>query len=175
MRDGHESVSLRAVARELEVTAPALYDHFPSKDALLRAVAEQGFFALIEALDVEGDRAIDRVRDRALRYVSFAADHPELFRLMFLFRPGAIDVVTDNGMAVDNELAAATDAFEGGAVDLAKAVADGDLVERNINDLAMIVWVTMHGVATVALTAPRLAASVAEDVVDTMLAGLRPR
>ncbi len=172
---GHEKVALRPLARDLGVTAPALYDHFDSKDALLRTVAEEGFLALSDALVVDGDRAIDRVRARALAYVSFASDNPELFRLMFLFRPSAVELVDESGAAVDNELAAATDAFDQGAADLAVAIAEEEMVEREITELAMLLWATMHGVAMLALTAPTVAAGVAEDVIDTMLAGLRPR
>lgn len=171
---GHESVALRALARDLGVTAPALYDHFDSKDALLRSVAEEGFFALVDSIEVDGERAIDRIRQRALAYIGFASDNPELFQLMFLFRPAAVDLVTDEGVTVDNELGAATDAFDQGSVDLGVAIADGDLVERDVTELAMLMWATTHGIATLALTAPTVAASVAEDVIDTLLAGLAP-
>jgi AcrR family transcriptional regulator len=171
---GHERVALRALARDLGVTAPALYDHFDSKDALLRSVAEDGFFALIEAIEVDGERAIDRIRQRALAYIGFASENAELFRLMFLFRPAAVDLVNEHGQAIDNELGVATEAFERGAVDLAVAIADGHMVERNTAELAMLMWSTTHGIAMLALTAPTVAASVAEDVIDTILAGLKP-
>lgn len=171
---GHEAVALRGIARDLGVTAPALYDHFDSRDDLLRALAEHGYAALSEALEVDGERPVDRVRQRALAYVEFASGHPELFRLMFLFRPSAVELVDEDGAAVDNELNAATAVFEQGVADLSGAIADGDLVDRDALHLAMILWTTTHGVATVALTAPTVAAEVAEDVIDTMLAGLRP-
>ncbi len=171
---GHEAVVLRAIARDLGVTAPALYDHFDSRDDLLRALAEHGYRAMAEALAVDGDRAIDRVRARALAYVQFAADHPELFRLMFLFRPAAVELVDADGDVIDNELSAATAVFDQSVDDLEAAVANGDLVDRDILRLAMILWTTTHGVATVALTAPEVAAEVAEDVIDTASAGLRP-
>lgn len=171
---GHEAVALRGIARDLGVTAPALYDHFDSRDDLLRALAEHGYAALSEALEVDGPRPIDRIRQRALAYIEFASQHPELFRLMFLFRPAAVELVDEDGAAVDNELSAATAAFDEGVADLSGAIADGDLVDRDVLQLAMITWTTTHGVATVALTAPSVAAEVAEDVIDTMLAGLRP-
>ncbi len=171
---GHEAVVLRAIARDLGVTAPALYDHFDSRDDLLRSLAEHGYLVLAEALRVDGERAIDRVRRRALAYVEFAGEHAELFRLMFLFRPAAVDLVDEHGASVDNELDAASVAFDLGAADLQRAIDDGDLVDGDVVHLAMILWTAIHGVATVALTAPAVAADVAEDVIDTVLAGLRP-
>ena len=37
--EGHERLSVRGLARRLDVTAPAIYDHLDSKEAVLRAVA----------------------------------------------------------------------------------------------------------------------------------------
>ncbi len=48
------------------------------------------------------------------------------------------------------------------------------MVERDVTELAILMWATTHGIATLALTAPTVAASVAEDVIDTVLAGLVP-
>ncbi len=39
-RRGFDATPLRAIADELEMTAAALYYHFPSKDAVLRAIVE---------------------------------------------------------------------------------------------------------------------------------------
>ena len=171
---GHEAVVLRGLARELEVTAPALYDHFENKGALLQALAEVGYEQLVHAIEAADRRAIDRIRRRALGYVGFAAENPELFGLMFQFRPAALEVLNGAGVVVDNELAAATEAFEIGAADLALAIADGDLVDRDPAELAMIMWTATHGVATVALLAPAIAEATVEDVIDTILAGLQP-
>ena len=37
---GYSSVGMRAIADELGIQAPSLYSHFPSKDAMLRAIVE---------------------------------------------------------------------------------------------------------------------------------------
>ena len=171
---GHEKIALRPLARELGVTAPALYDHFDSKDALLRSVAADGFGALIQALDVAGETPLERIRTRALAYVAFAAGNPELFRLMFMFRPAAVEVVNRAGAPMDNELPAADAAFEKAAADVVLAVSAGEIAARETTELATLLWATMHGVGLLAVTAPQLASGLAEDVIDTMLAGLRP-
>jgi AcrR family transcriptional regulator len=166
--DGHEQLSLRGLAARLDVTAPALYDHVASKDEVLQAVAAQGYDALASSYDVQGERAIERVRERALAYVAFARDHAELFRLMFMFRPQAVAI------EVDNELPAATTVFDAAVDDVATAIADGDLLERDPTRLGLTLWAAMHGVATVAIIAPPVADSVAADVIDALLGGLRP-
>ena len=169
-RDGHEQMSVRKLAGELGVTAPALYDHVASRDEVLRAVAEHGYHALGAMSSVSGDldRPIDRVRARALAYVEFARTRPELFRVMFMFRPAAVRI------EADNELSAASEVFEIAEADVARAIADGDLLPRDPGHLGLTLWAAVHGVAMVSIVAPPVGASVAEAVVDAMLAGLRP-
>ena len=167
-QNGPEKMSLRGLATTLGVTAPALYDHVRSKDEVLQAVAAQGYQRLEAAYDVTSGRAIERVRERALAYVRFARDNQELFRLMFMFRPQAVAI------EVDNELSAATNVFESAVDDVRKAIAEGDLVDRDADQLGLTLWASMHGVATIATMAPPVAEAVAEDVIDALLAGLRP-
>ena len=167
--DGHEALSLRSLAGSLGVTAPALYDHFASKEALFRGVAEAGFEVMRKGFtSVQGHRAIDRCRARARAYIQFAQDEPELFRLMFLYRPASIR------LAADNELPGASQAFDEGAVDVALAVAEGDLIERDSGHLNLTIWAAMHGVASVALLSPELAGDLSDDVIDAVFAGLAP-
>ncbi|WP_290639303.1 TetR/AcrR family transcriptional regulator [Aquabacterium sp.] len=78
--------SLRAVAREVGVSANAAYRHFASKDDLLSALAAEGFrrFAAQQAAAAQSSRdVLDLQSATAKAYVSFAQAHPALFRLMF--------------------------------------------------------------------------------------------
>lgn len=78
--------SLRAVAREVGVSANAAYRHFASKDDLLSALAAEGFrrFAAQQAAAAQTSRdSLDLQTATAKAYVSFAQAHPALFRLMF--------------------------------------------------------------------------------------------
>ena len=76
-KEGLAGLSVRAAARRAKVSHNAPYRHFPDRDALLAALAEQGFRDLEAALQ---DRA---GRDLAEAYVRFALAHPQRFRLMF--------------------------------------------------------------------------------------------
>lgn len=83
-------ISLRALARDVGVSANAAYRHFEDKDALLAALAAEGFrrFAAmqVKAMQGETDRQTDRHATRRASgraYVDFARTHPALFRLMF--------------------------------------------------------------------------------------------
>jgi AcrR family transcriptional regulator len=84
-REGLEALSTRVVARRLGVSHAAPARHFPSRTALLEAVATTGFELFIETLtrESEGHRgpAVFEAQGRA--YIHFALSHPNLLRLMF--------------------------------------------------------------------------------------------
>jgi len=84
-RDGQDALSLRRVAAAAGVSRAAPYHHFAGKDALLAAVAAEGFRALGESMrrhaaDVEDPS--ERLCGIGVGYVVYAVDHPALFRLM---------------------------------------------------------------------------------------------
>ncbi|HUW03507.1 MAG TPA: TetR/AcrR family transcriptional regulator [Acidimicrobiales bacterium] len=83
-QDGLDAVSLRRVARELDVTAPALYAHIDGKNDLLTAVGDLEFEQLrtrIEPPDAATPlRAIEAMVGG---YVQFSIDRPNGFQLLF--------------------------------------------------------------------------------------------
>jgi AcrR family transcriptional regulator len=83
--DGAEALSLRAVARRAGVSAMAPYRHFPDKEALLAAVAADGFREFAAALEAADGAAPpgEALLAQGAAYVRFACAHPALFRLMF--------------------------------------------------------------------------------------------
>lgn len=75
-KQGLAALSLREVARRAGVSHNAPYRHFPDREALLAALAAEGFRML-------ADRQASGGRERGLAYVRFALEHPQRFRLMF--------------------------------------------------------------------------------------------
>ena len=45
---GFDGVAVRDLAREMDLTASSLYNHFPSKQALYEAVLERGLRPIVE-------------------------------------------------------------------------------------------------------------------------------
>jgi AcrR family transcriptional regulator len=84
---GIEALNLRQLAAQAGVTAGAPYHHFPSREQLLRAVAEEGFGLLeadlIAAREAAPAEAGDRLEALGRAYLSFAVSHPGYFRVMF--------------------------------------------------------------------------------------------
>jgi AcrR family transcriptional regulator len=84
-----DQLSLREVAREVGVSATAVYRHFPDKDALMWAIATRGF-ALLGAMQMQAARGQDHLADftaAGITYVRFALQNPAVFRLMFSCAP----------------------------------------------------------------------------------------
>jgi AcrR family transcriptional regulator len=84
-RVGPEFVNLSGLAKSLGVSQPAPYRHFADREALLAAVAAQGFETYDAALDdaaASGSRFAAPTRI-VKAHVSFGLAHPGLYRLMF--------------------------------------------------------------------------------------------
>lgn len=91
-KDSLQALSLREVARNVGVSATAVYRHFPSKDDLLQALAEHGLGLLDAQQRKAGMRARgnDAFAQTGRAYVRFALAHPNLFRLIFIHTPNMI-------------------------------------------------------------------------------------
>ena len=86
--EGTAAISLRAIARELGLTAPALYRYFPSRDHLITALIVDAFNGLAEAL-ANADAACrsahyrERLRSVLLAYRRWAIEQPTDFILIY--------------------------------------------------------------------------------------------
>ena len=84
---GAEDLSLRALARAIGVSQTAPYRHFADKGELLAAMATRGYRELYQALTLAGDHAGNCPTDQLLAfahaYVDYAANNPQMFKLMF--------------------------------------------------------------------------------------------
>lgn len=79
-------LSLRQLARDVGVSPTAVYRHFPDKEALLRALANEGIMRLGEAQQRAANstgNAAEAFAANGKAYVRFALAHPGLFRLVF--------------------------------------------------------------------------------------------
>lgn len=96
-----ETLSLREIARNVGVSATAVYRHFPSKELLLRALAEHGLELLASQQQAAAAKASGSAAfaQTGRAYVRFALAHPNLFRLIFIHTPGRMraDVESPEG------------------------------------------------------------------------------
>jgi AcrR family transcriptional regulator len=82
---GFKGVAVRDIARQMQLTAPSLYNHFLSKQALYDAVLERGLHPIADLLAEAwhpGALRPDRMRATLDRLVTHLATHPHLARLL---------------------------------------------------------------------------------------------
>lgn len=133
-------LGLRALARDVGVSATALYRHFPDKEALLDALAGEGLRRLgaLQAqawLKAGGGRA--GFKATGVAYVRFAHDEPALFRLSFTRQMAERKGEGEDGGEVAYNLlrAGVGEVFPAEAVDAA----------------ALHAWALVHGLAMLIL------------------------
>ncbi|MCB9589317.1 MAG: TetR/AcrR family transcriptional regulator [Polyangiaceae bacterium] len=82
---GPEAFTLRAAAKAAGVSDAAPYHHFADKEALLAAIATEGFQLLAERLQAaaaQQQHPTAVAQAMGVEYVVFAATHPSHFRVM---------------------------------------------------------------------------------------------
>ncbi len=145
------AVTLRAVARGAGISAPAIYAHFPDRDAILLAVVQREFDTLGGYLRDAADGAGSDVEDRLLAvcaaYLAFARERPQSYALMF-------SGIWDARPAVESSAIDADDVADLGQVvlsDLTELLAQcAEAGRSSSTDLAAdatVLWVGLHGLA----------------------------
>jgi AcrR family transcriptional regulator len=84
--EGWASVTVRRLAEEIEFSQPVLYTHFENRDAIVAAVAVQGFRDLGASLRraaALGNGRVDALEKVGAAYLGFARRHPALYHAMF--------------------------------------------------------------------------------------------
>jgi len=85
---GAPALSLRAIARELKITAPAIYNYFPDRDALVTALIIDAYKSFgdsqLEARDAVPTNDISgRMMAIGLAYRTWAHTYPQRYQLIF--------------------------------------------------------------------------------------------
>jgi AcrR family transcriptional regulator len=144
---GAAGVTVREVGRRAGVSHAAPYHHFPDKDALMAAVAEEGFrrFDAAQARALEAlpghAAATDRFAALGRAYVAFARSDPQFLDVMF--RSGDAD-----GRRYPDLAALAGRTFQRLLDEVAAVLGIDDPRDPRVRSAAMFAWATVHGFAT---------------------------
>lgn len=175
-------ITLRAVAREVGISAPSIYAHFRDRDeivvALSRRIFEDLRLATNEASAAAGPDPVDRLLAACRAYVEFGLTQPNRYRAIFSCEldapsgrgaPATLEELSwpeFNGAKAFSDLVAAVEACTcAGRSDSADAKAD-----------AVAIWVYMHGLVSLRHGLERFPWPPAGDLVDrnvSKLAGIR--
>jgi len=175
---GVDSLSLRELARDLGVSHGAPSRHFADKQALLDALALDGFERLGASMSAAlpsgddpaaGDFSV-QLRDLAAAYVGFAVQNASLLVLMFAAK---------TRQASPAELPAALDrAFAAPLRAIQLAQERGEVVAGDVEAVAAGILATMHGYAalvTAGLFHPDESGAELAGVIGQLMNGLRRR
>lgn len=175
------AITLADVAAAVGCRAPALYAYFANRDALLRAVHDEGFRVMLqEKLAVaarNADDAFNRLREGGLAYLRFAFQRPGLYRLMFA--PPAAGGLS--GSPFESDPGAQCLAVLYGAVVACQA--EGYLPGMDSMQMAFVLWSSIHGAASLVLQGraplqagqdPQTAAAATVDTLMSFIRSTRP-
>ncbi|WP_120005123.1 TetR/AcrR family transcriptional regulator [Nesterenkonia muleiensis] len=137
--EGWPAVTTRRLAQEIDHSQPVIYQHFGSREQLIRAVTVQGFAelaALVRDIAEAGRPALESL---CRAYLDFGTRNPALYEAMFT-RP------TELPFAQSDTPAELRDSFE--------VLADAVAREANFSDdddvaaLTELFWATCHGLTS---------------------------
>jgi len=149
--EGESALSLRRLASNLGVSRTAPYNHFENKDALLAAVAEEGFRRFERVMKDTQRRhrsssGNETVRALVQTYLKFALNNPEYYDLMYGRKSW-------HGGAKTASLAATARNVLRQDVERLKRLQQKGLISAEVDVVyyERIFWGTMHGISRLSL------------------------
>lgn len=148
---GLDALSLREVARRAGVSHQTPYHHFGDRQAILAAIAAQGFDELGARIggvtEASSARGTAQLLGAGKAYVAFALERPAHFRLMF--RPEHVDLRHHpEALAAGQRAHAALEAVVRACVD------DKTFRRADQADAVTLTWALAHGLASLLLDGP---------------------
>jgi AcrR family transcriptional regulator len=143
---GPEAFTLREVARRAGVSHNAPYRHFRDKQALLAAVATEGFRELTQAMLEAGEKksgALDKLKQSGLAYVAFAIRRPQHFTVMF-------DAPVSRSKDAEY-VQASQESFKALMTFIRNCQDAGQLPPEKTLERALTAWSLVHGIAKLAV------------------------
>lgn len=168
---GYGSVSMREIARSLGFTAQAIYNYFPSKEAMFAALAEEGLRLLeLQHPSEELPDTLDNLRLPFARYYEFSKVHAEYFMLLFM-DPAAAHAQQEPQRALIRRMGDDSEQRIQRCIDEGVFPADID-----VEAAARMLIGGVHGPAVIGITGRPWEHDLdhtAADVLESMIAGLR--
>jgi AcrR family transcriptional regulator len=137
--EGWDAVTTRRLAERIEYSQPVLYSHFDGKEAIVRAVALQGFDELTDRLRrarLGANGSERRLLAVCRAYLDFAVTRPALYQAMFV-------MPTDVKFASEETPAPLRAGFD----EFVSALPSGT---EQPGLTAEVTWSALHGIAVLA-------------------------
>ena len=139
---GSEGLSMRDVARKLNISHQAPYKHFPSRDHLLAEIMRRCFEDFAQFIDAQSKaHATDELRGMGEAYLAYASLKPLEYRLMF-------GTPWPEPAAHPDLVKHAVHAFDVLRRNLLKKYGESSTAKKQAELDALFIWSALHGLAT---------------------------
>ncbi|MBT4610064.1 MAG: TetR/AcrR family transcriptional regulator [Gemmatimonadetes bacterium] len=145
---GSEAVSMRRLASDLGVTAPALYRHYASKEQILLDVVMVAFGLFTSYLTqaLTGQTAAERLYLSGKGHLDFALQHPMLYEMLFI--PAHALGVEEFPEQIKSRLASLSQFYDDRVRECMEA---GLLQAQDPHEVSLTLWGHAHGMVSIYL------------------------
>lgn len=148
IKEGAQSLSMRALAKQVGCSPATLYKYFENKDGLLEAIRQEGWRLMGEldsSYDFSGLSPIESLKLSGKIFQEFPQKYPDHYMLMF-GSPDAAPMTADDILGDEN--------FQGLIHLLEGAIQAGVITTQAYSPeaLAFHIWILSHGIAMLRLT-----------------------
>jgi AcrR family transcriptional regulator len=162
-------VSMRAVAKQVGITPPAIYQHFADKDALIEAVCDRRFEQMIRMFDeaaASADDPMSQLLEMGRAYVRFALENPEPYRVLMMTRG-----TTEHPVMSQEKPNRGTVAFQRLVDKVSECIEAGSIPQQDPLEASLVLWAAVHGLTALMITTPITPVGTGwpEGIVDKLL------
>jgi AcrR family transcriptional regulator len=172
--EGYEGLTIRRLANRMECSPMAIYYYFADKQALLTALALEGFEKVGKRLDSTVRRdPLTALRKILLDYIAYAEENPFEYRVLFL----SVETLGEVKQTRE-DLQERNPAF-GALFKCVERCIKAGVLQGDAFAVSTVLWTAAHGAASLLITAKNFPFGsrrrYAEEVVETILSGTQKR
>ncbi len=172
--EGYQGLTLRKLAQRMGCSPMALYSYFADKQALLTALALEGFEKLAKRFDSTVRRdPLTALRKILLDYIAYAEENPFEYRILFLSVETLGEVKQTR-----QDLQERNPAF-GALFKCVETCVKAGVLKGDAFAVSTVLWTGAHGAASLLITARNFPFGshglYAQEVIATILSGVQNR
>ncbi len=172
--EGYQGLTIRKLAQRMECSPMALYSYFADKQALLTALALEGYEKVAKRFDSAVHRdPLNAVRKILLDYIAYAEENPNEYRILFL----SVETLGEIELSRE-DLQERNPAF-GALFKRVEACIKAGVLQGEAFAVSTVLWTAAHGAASLLITAQKFPFGsrrrYADEVVATIVSGVQNR
>ena len=172
--EGYQGLTIRELAKRMECSPMALYSYFADKQALLTALALEGFEKVAKRFESTVHRdPLTALRKILLDYIAYAEENPNEYRILFL------SVETLGELKLSREDLQERNPAFGALFKCVEKCIKAGVLQGDAFAVSTVLWTGAHGAASLLITAQNFPFGsrrlYAEEVVATILSGVQTR